>query len=149
MTLFLPMHVRIKRIDQTLPLPAYQTNGAAGFDLYSRVDMEIPPSSVAKIPTNVVIEIPEGYMLMVAARSGLPSKKGLSVPHGFGIIDSDFCGPHDEILFQVYNMTTTPVAVQKGERLGQGVFVPITRANWEEISEMTGQNRGGFGSTGA
>lgn len=143
------MQVKIKRVDTTLPLPAYQTEGAAAFDIYSRLDMEVAPKTVARIPTNLIIETPRDHVLMVAARSGLPSKKNLSIPHGFGIIDADFCGEHDEILFQVYNMSDSPVTIIRGERLGQGMFVPIHKAIWSEVDHMTNATRGGFGSTGS
>ncbi len=139
----------MKRVDTALPLPAYQTKGAAAFDIYSRVDMVIEPKTLARIPTNLIIATPEGYMLMVAARSGLPAKKNLIIPHGFGLIDEDFCGPNDEILFQVYNISDNPVSITRGERLGQGVLVPIAKAEWSEVSEMASASRGGFGSTGS
>ena len=143
------MHVRIKRVDTGLPLPAYQTTGAAAFDVYSRTDLVVEPHTLARIPTNLVIETPPGHVLMIASRSGLPGKKGLIIPHGFGIIDSDFCGDNDEILFQVYNITAEPVTVTRGERLGQGMFVPIQTPSWNEVSTMNRENRGGFGSTGS
>lgn len=142
------MQVTIKRIDTSLPLPEYQTSGAVAFDLYSRVDMAIAPKSLGLIPTNLIIETPKGYMLMLASRSSTPKKKGLLVPHGIGIIDQDYCGEKDELLFQVYNFTDQEVAITKGERIGQGVFVKIEQGQWQEVSEMTGPNRGGFGSTG-
>lgn len=142
------MQVNIKRIDTSLPLPEYQTSGSVAFDLYSRIDMAIAPKSLGLIPTNLIIETPKGYMLMVASRSSTPKKKSLLVPHGIGIIDQDYCGEKDEILFQAYNFSDQEVAITKGERIGQGVFVKIERGDWQEVADMTGPNRGGFGSTG-
>lgn len=142
------MQINIKRIDTSLPLPEYQTSGSVAFDLYSRIDMTIAPKSLGLIPTNLIIETPKGYMLMVASRSSTPKKKSLLVPHGIGIIDQDYCGEKDEILFQAYNFSDQEVAVTKGERIGQAVFVKIERGDWQEATEMTGPNRGGFGSTG-
>lgn len=142
------MQVNIKRIDSSLPMPEYQTSGAVAFDLYSRVDMSIAPKSLGLIPTNLIIETPKGYMLMLASRSSTPKKRGLLVPHGIGIIDQDYCGEKDELLFQVYNFTDQEVAITKGERIGQGVFVKIEQGQWQEVSEMTRPNRSGFGSTG-
>lgn len=142
------MRVNIKRIDTSLPLPEYQTSGAVAFDLYSRIDMTVAPKSLGLIPTNLIIETPHGYMLMLASRSSTPKKKGLLVPHGVGIIDQDYCGEKDELLLQVFNFTDQEVAITKGERMGQGVFVKIEQGEWAEVTEMTGPTRGGFGTTG-
>jgi dUTP pyrophosphatase len=143
------MQVAITRIDPTLPLPTYQTSGAAAFDIYSRIDITIPSHTLAKIPTNLIIATPPDHMLVVAARSSTPGRKGLLVPHGVGIIDSDFRGPNDELLFQVYNFTENSVILERGERIGQGIFVPISRAEFVEHTVTTNDtSRGGFGSTG-
>jgi dUTP pyrophosphatase len=142
------MKIKIKRIDKTLPLPSYQTKGSAAFDLYSRIDMEIKPKEVALIPTNLIIQTPKNYMLAVVTRSSTPKKLGLSVPHGIGIVDQDFCGTEDEIHLQVFNFTDNLVKITKGQRIGQAVFVKIGTAKWQEIDEIKTQTRGGFGSTG-
>ena len=143
------MKVSIKRIDNSLPLPAYQTPGAAAFDIYSRIDMTIASHTVARIPTNLIIATPPGYMLAVVPRSSTPVKKGLSIPHGIGVIDSDYCGPTDEILYQVYNFTNTEVTIERGERVGQAAFLRVDQMEWDEVAEMTDPNRGGFGTTGS
>ena len=140
------MKIKIKRIDKTLPLPEYHTAGAVAFDLYSRIDTTVPPKTLERLPTNIIIEIPKGYMLEIKDRSSTLKKKGLLVSTGF--IDNDFCGETDEILLQVYNLTDKEVRVEKGERLGQGVFIKIETADWEETSVMNCKSRGGFGSTG-
>jgi len=142
------MKVRIKRIDASLDLPKYETDGSVGFDFLAREDTKIAPQSVAVIPGNVVVEVPESYMLVVASRSSTPRKKGLLTPHGIGIIDHDYCGPNDEIGIQVYNFTAEEVEVKKGDRVAQGVFVHIDKFEWEEVEEMAKPSRGGFGSTG-
>ncbi|MEK7131117.1 MAG: dUTP diphosphatase [Patescibacteria group bacterium] len=142
------MRVKIKRIDASLPLPAYQTSGAVAFDLYSREDMAIAPKTIALIPTNIIVEIPKGYMLMLASRSSTPKKKGLMVPNGIGIIDQDYHGTKDEIMLQVYNFSDKETAVSRGERVGQAAFVRVDRSEWEEVAEMPETSRGGFGSTG-
>lgn len=142
------MQVRIKRIDTTLPLPEYHTSGAVAFDVYSRVDLIVEPKTVARIPTNLIIEIPKGYMLGVVPRSSTPAKKGLSIPHGIGVIDQDFCGETDEILYQVYNFTDAPVSIARGERVGQAAFLRVDQAEWEEVASMSENSRGGFGTTG-
>jgi dUTP pyrophosphatase len=140
------MKVKIKLIDKTLPLPEYQTNGAVAFDLYSRTDVVIPPKTLERLPTNVIVATPKGYMLEIKDRSSTLKKKGLLVSTGY--IDNDYCGEMDEILLQVYNLTDSEVKVEKGERLGQGAFVKVEIAEWEETDIMDKESRGGFGTTG-
>ncbi|MBI5754596.1 dUTP diphosphatase [Candidatus Peregrinibacteria bacterium] len=142
----LPIH--IKRIDPTLPLPVYETEGSVGFDLLARTDVSIAPKSLALIPSNVIVEVPPEYMLMIAARSSTPRRKGLLVPHGIGVIDHDFCGPDDEILIQVYNFTEQDVTVARGEKIAQGILVKIGKCEFVEVNDISRKTRGGFGSTG-
>ena len=140
--------MNIKRIDPKLPLPMYETAGAVGFDFVAREEVVVEPKSLGLIPGNVVIVVPEGYMLVVASRSSAPKKKGLLTPHGIGIIDHDYCGPTDEIKVQVYNFCDQSVMVARGEKIAQGVFVKIEKFEFEEVAEMKRESRGGFGSTG-
>ena len=142
------MEIKIKRIDTTLPLPEYKTKGAVAFDLYSRTNEVIPPRSLKLIPANFIIGTPEGYMLMLAARSSLASKKGLMMGNGIGTIDQDYCGEEDELRLNLYNFTDTEVVIEKGERLAQGIFVKIEKGNWNEVDKMADESRGGFGTTG-
>ena len=142
------MKVKIKRIDNSLPLPVYETAGSVGFDIIAREDTIIEPRAIAMVPSNLIVEVPTGYMLVVASRSSTPSKKGLTPPHGFGIIDHDYCGPEDEIKVLVYNFSASSVEVKRGEKIAQGVFVRIDKFEWEEVLEIEGASRGGFGSTG-
>ncbi len=141
------MKVKIKRVDKSLPLPIYETNGSVGFDLLARVDTVVKDNSIELIPANVIIEVPEGYMLAIASRSSTPRKKGLTPPHGFGIIDHDYCGEGDEIKIQVYNFSGADVEIKKGEKIAQGVFVRVDKFGWEEVDKMDKETRGGFGST--
>ena len=141
------MKVRIRRIDKELPLPAYKTAGAAGFDMSARVAMTILPKGVAYIPLNVAIESPEGHMLLLAARSSL-HKKGLMLANGIGIGDRDFSGNNDEYKAAVYNYTDQPVSVARGDRVAQGLFKRYEAAEWHEVDDLENQDRGGFGSTG-
>jgi dUTP pyrophosphatase len=142
------VRVPITRVDPSLPLPEYQTAGAAGFDFHARLDTVIPPGEVGSIPSNVIIAVPEGYVLVVTLRSSAPRRKGLMVPHGVGIIDRDYQGPSDEIMLQVYNFTENEVVVQRGERIAQGLLMPVERCDWEEVLSPMAESRGGFGSTG-
>ncbi len=141
------MRVKIKRIDASLPLPVYETSGSVGFDFLARETVSIEPGSLGLVPSNVIVEVPVGYMLMVASRSSTPRKKSLSTPHGLGIIDHDYCGPEDEIKIQVYNFSNTTVTVERGEKIAQGVFVRVDKLEWEEVESMKEESRGGFGST--
>lgn len=140
------MKVKIKRIDKTLPLPRYESPGAVAFDVLARETTEILPHSIGRIPTNIIVEIPKGYMILLKDRSSTAGKKGLLCTPGY--IDQDFHGPEDEILLQFYNFQEIPVVIERGERLGQAAFVPIAIVEFEEVEQMSKKNRGGFGSTG-
>ena len=142
------MKVRIQRVDKDLPLPKYETEGSVGFDFLAREDTEIPAKTVGLIPGNVIVEVPATYMLLISLRSSTPRKKGLLMPHGIGVIDHDYCGPDDEIKIQVYNFTDAAVVIKRGEKIAQGIFVHIDKFDWEEVSKIRDQSRGGFGSTG-
>jgi dUTP pyrophosphatase len=139
---------KIVRRDRTVALPAYQTAGAAGFDLAASVEMTVAPGEVALVPTGLVIEVPAGHFLGIFARSSTPLKRGLMVANGVGIVDSDYCGPDDEIKIEVVNFTKAPVTVRKGDRLAQGVLMPYVRASWHESESAERATRGGFGATG-
>ncbi len=142
------MKVRIQRVDKALPLPKYETAGSVGFDFIAREDCIVAPKTVSLIPGNVTVEVPKNFVLFVTLRSSTPRKKGLLMPHGVGVIDHDYCGPHDEIKIQVYNFTDQPVTVTRGEKIAQGIFVHIDKPEWEEVAKIREESRGGFGSTG-
>ena len=110
--------------------------------------MTIRPGEVALVPTGLVIEVPKGHFLGVFARSSTPLKRGLMVANGVGIVDSDYCGPQDEIKIEVVNFTQAPVDVKCGDRLAQGVILSYAQAEWVERESVAGATRGGFGSTG-
>ncbi len=141
------MKVKIFRLDKDLPLPIYETAGAVGFDLLAREDAEIQPRAIELIPANVIVETPPGFALLITSRSSTPRKKGLTQPHGLGIIDQDYCGGEDEIKIQVQNFTDEVVKVEKGEKIAQGLFVRCERAEFEEVEKVESKTRGGFGST--
>lgn len=141
------MNVTITRLDPTLPLPARETAGAAGFDLAAASDITIAPHAIALIPTGLIIKVPDGYFLGIFARSSTPLKRGLMVANGVGVIDTDYCGPEDEVRIQVLNFTNDPVTVKRGDRIAQGIFLRYTPPEWQE-GDPAGATRGGFGSTG-
>ena len=91
------MNVRIRRLQADVPLPRYESDHAAAFDFSAADDVTIAPSQVALVPTGLVIEVPDGMFLGIFARSSTPVKRGLMVANGVGVIDPDYCGPHDEI----------------------------------------------------
>jgi dUTP pyrophosphatase len=143
------MHVRIRRIYPSIPLPEYQSEGAAGFDLAASEDTVVKPGAVVLVPTGLVIEVPVGYFLAVFARSSTPLKRGLMVANGVGVVDSDYCGPADEVKIEVFNFTAESVCVKAGDRIAQGLLVPVVRAQFEEVTNDLRQgSRGGFGATG-
>ncbi len=143
-----PLSVTIKRIEPDLPLPAYHTAGAVGFDLYTRKTTCIAPDELVDLPSNLIIQTPTGYGLVIAPRSSTP-KLGLAMPHSFGLIDPDFAGVGDEIHLRFRNTTNKPVQVKRGQRLAQGFLVALPRVAWREVANIEQPSRGGFGTTGA
>ena len=140
--------VLIKRIDKELAMPKFETKGAVAFDLLTRVETVILPGKIGLVPANIIVKVPEGYMLCLASRSGTPGKRGLLTPHGFGVIDLDYHGPEDELKVLVYNFTDTPVTVGRGDRIAQGICVRVDKFELEEVDHIEAETRGGFGSTG-
>ncbi|MFT3975225.1 MAG: dUTP diphosphatase [Amaricoccus sp.] len=149
--------VRVLRLpshDPALPLPAYATAGAAGFDFYAslppqdRADgMTLAPGARALIPTGLAVEIPPGHELQVRPRSGLALRHGLALVNSPGTIDSDYRG---EIGIIVINLGAGPVTLTHGMRIAQGVLAPVTRLTWVEADGLgdSARGTGGFGSTG-
>ena len=140
--------VRIHRLHEHVSLPQYATAGSAAFDLAASVDTTIAAGEVKLVPTGLVIEVPEGMFLGVFARSSTPLKRGLMVANGVGVVDSDYRGPTDEIRVPVINVTGRPVLIASGDRIAQGILLPAPRVEWEEVSDLAAESRGGFGSTG-
>lgn len=138
---------RIRRLVPDVTLPAYQTAESAGFDLAASEDITIEPGEVALVPTGLVVEVPHGYFLGVFARSSTPLKRGLMVANGVGVVDPDYSGPADEVKIEVVNFTQRPAHVKKGDRIAQGLFIPVVQARWIEVDEIRPASRGGFGST--
>ena len=144
-----PLTLTITKIHPEAQLPAYQTADAAGFDLASTADVTVDPGRVALIPTGLVIRVPQRMFLAIFARSSTPLKRGLMIANGVGVIDPDYCGPADEVKIAVMNFTGAPVAIQRGDRIAQGIFLAAPRVTWEEAEALGGESRGGFGATGA
>lgn len=141
------MTVTITRLSPDVPLPTYGTAGAAAFDLAASADTVVPPRAIALVPTGLVVGVPAGHCLAILARSSTPLKRGLMVANGVGVVDSDYCGPADEVKIQVINVTDTPVHVAAGDRIAQGMVLAAPRVTFVE-ADAAGPSRGGFGSTG-
>ncbi len=141
------MNIRIKRFDPTLPLPEYKTEGAVAFDLAARIEVTIEAGKVGYVPLNVAIRPPDGHMLLLAARSSL-HKRGVMLANGVGIGDEDFSGNTDEYHAALFNFSDLVVTIKRGDRIAQGMFVPIVRGGWNEVDDMGFPDRGGFGTTG-
>src|SRR5437868_6539844 len=143
------LSVRIHRLDASIPLPRYESGGAAGFDLSASAEVVVPPGGVALVPTGLVVEVPAGHFLGIFARSSTPLKRGLMVANGVGVVDADYCGQRDEVKIAVLNFTNAPVNVRAGDRIAQGLFIPVARAEWQETAgDLRDGWRGGFGATG-
>ena len=124
------MQIPIHRVDSSLPLPQYATEGSFAFDLIARQDTTIMPRNIELIPSNIIIECPTDWALMILPRSSTPRKKMLVFPHSIGLIDADYCGEDDEIHIQVLNIGDTVVTVHRGERIAQGIFVRTERGGF-------------------
>jgi dUTP pyrophosphatase len=142
------MQVKIYKKDPNVKTPRFETKGSVGFDLASNMDIEILAHEIALIPTGLVIEVPENFALILASRSSTPRKKGLTMPHGIGVIDQDYSGENDEIKIQVKNFLEKPVLIKKGDKIAQGIFLKTEIAEFQEVQKAPKPaTRGGFGST--
>ncbi len=143
--------VHIKQLTNAdgLHLPHYQTEHAAGVDLYAAVDTEtvIGPREWKLIPTGVAVAIPEGYEGQVRPRSGLALKHGIGLLNAPGTIDADYRGEISAILF---NFSEKPFTIRRGDRIAQMVFARVVKATFERVDALsdTARGAGGFGHTG-
>lgn len=134
-----------------LPLPSYETSGAAGMDVSAALPEGTPviigPMERSLIPTALSIELPQGYEAQIRPRSGLALKSGLTVLNTPGTIDSDYRG---EIKIILVNLSNNPVEINRADRIAQMVIAPVTRARMTQVDSLslTKRGAGGFGSTG-
>ena len=146
-----PIQIRIRREPGTedLPLPRYQTELAAGMDLYAAVSgpVRLRPGERAMIPAGFSIEIPPGYEGQIRPRSGLAIRYGLTMVNAPGTIDADYRGPVQVLLV---NLGSEEVTISRGMRIAQLVIAPVARAELVETQELqaTARGAGGFGHTG-
>ena len=142
--------VKIKRVRENVPLPAYETDGAAALDLRSAADgpITVRPGETVRVPTGIALA-PEtaGVVAVLCARSGLAAKHGLTLVNGIGVIDSDYRG---EIAAALVNLGGEAYTVEPGERVAQLMFLPVLHAKLLEAQTLdeTARGEGGFGSTG-
>lgn len=141
--------VRFKKLNPNAVMPSYGTEFAAGADLYACIDepLQIEAGETAFVKTGLAMEIPEGLVGLVYARSGLACKSGLAPANKVGVIDSDYRG---EIMVALHNHSKETRIVESGERIAQMVLAPYVYGEYEEVDELdeTGRGSGGFGSTG-
>jgi dUTP pyrophosphatase len=133
---------------QDLPLPAYETAGAAGMDLRAAEPMVLKPGARCLLPTGIAIALPQGFEAQVRPRSGLAVKHGVTVLNAPGTIDCDYRG---EVKVPLINLGQEDFQILRGERIAQMVIAPVTRIAWAEASSLaeTARGAGGFGSSGS
>lgn len=145
--------VRLAHHDPALPLPAYETPGAAGMDLRAclppdqrAAGLTLAPGARAAVPTGLAIALPQGVELQVRPRSGLALRHGVTVANAPGTVDSDYRG---EVMALLVNLGDAPFTIGHGDRVAQAVLAPVLQAVWEEGPlDPTVRGAGGFGSTG-
>lgn len=137
--------------DKSVPLPVYETPGAAGADLRANLPDQrrvlLQPGARALVPTGLCIEIPEGYEVQIRPRSGLALKHGITLLNAPGTIDSDYRGPLGVILM---NAGQEAFEISHADRIAQMVVTPVVQARLELVADLSTTQRGtgGFGSTG-
>ncbi len=144
------MIVKVKKLDDRAILPTYGSAYAAGADLYALIEGEsltIGAGETVLVRTGLSVEIPEGYVGLIYARSGLATKRGLAPANKVGVIDSDYRG---EVKIALFNQSGEEQIVLAGERVAQLVIAPYLAVEYEQAEELsfTVRGEGGFGSTG-
>ena len=143
------MHVRITRLDPSLPLPTQQHAGDAGYDLHARETFDLSAGGGrALVPTGVAVQIPPGYAGFVLPRSGLALKHGVTCLNTPGLIDAPYRGELKVLL--VNTDPDIPYRIDRGDRIAQLVVQRVELVEWVEVDELAGSDRDvfGFGSTG-
>lgn len=143
------MLVAVKKLHPDAILPTYGSEFSAGADLYALTESELVfcPNETKFVRTGLAVEIPEGYVGLIYARSGLASKRGLAPANKVGVVDSDYRG---EVMVALHNHSREEQRVAPGERIAQLVIAPYLKAEFSEREELseTVRGEGGFGSTG-
>lgn len=141
--------VRFKKLDERAVAPKYGSAAAAGADLYAILDepLTLEAGYTALVHTGLAVEIPESFVGLICARSGLATKRGLAPANKVGVIDADYRG---ELMVALHNHGTEAQTIDHGERVAQLMLVPYLTADYTEVDELsdTVRGEGGFGSTG-
>ena len=142
------VEVLVQRLDQGLPLPAYEHPGDAGMDLRSRIDVSIEPGGRCLVPTGIAIAMRPGYAAFVHPRSGMALRHGVTILNAPGTIDAGYRGEISVIL--VNHDRFESFEISRGDRIAQLVVTSVASATLVEVSDLPGSHRGdgGFGSTG-
>ena len=143
------MKVQLQKLHPNAVIPTFGSSGAAGADLYALLDQPVTllPAQTLLIKTGIAVAIPDGYVGLIFARSGLASKRGLAPANKVGVIDSDYRG---ELMVALHNHSDQPQTVEAGERIAQLAILPYLQPQFEETQQLdeTIRGTGGFGSTG-
>ena len=144
------LSVRVQKLHKDAVLPAYGTAYAAGADLHALLlgeTLSFAPGETRLVRTGLSMEIPEGFVGLIYARSGIATKRGLAPANKVGVLDSDYRG---EVMVALHNHSDVVQTVEDGERIAQLVIAPYLTAAFEEAEslESTARGSGGFGSTG-
>ena len=141
--------VLFTKLDPNAISPSYGSTFAAGADLYALLEQEatIPAGQTVMVHTGIAMEVPEGYVGLIYARSGLACKRHLAPANKVGVIDSDYRG---ELIVALHNHGEVDQTILPGERIAQLVITPYLTANFIETTSLSDTERGagGFGSTG-
>jgi dUTP pyrophosphatase len=142
------IEVRIKLLDEDLPMPRYQHEGDAGLDLPSRVDYVLEPGERAMIPTGIAVAIPRGYAGFVLPRSGLASRHGIALVNSPGLVDSGYRG--EMAIIMINTDKREAFHIKRGDRIAQLVIQRVEEVTLVGVDELddTSRGEGGFGSTG-
>lgn len=139
---------KVKRMKEDIKLPERSTLNSAGYDFFALEDIIFNPNTITRVFTGVKCELMPNQVLILANRSSNPSKKGLILLNGIGVVDADYYGNPDndgEIAFEFYNMLDEIVEIKKGEKLGQGLILKFDKT---EDDYVTNVRKSGWGSTG-
>ena len=141
--------VLVKKLEPSVKLPSYKTNGASGMDLMAFINksIELKPRESCLVPTGLSVAFPDGYEIQIRPRSGLAAKNNISVLNTPGTIDSDYRGEIKVILFNHGNKN---FKINNNDRIAQMILTPVVKMDLEETNELPESIRGarGFGSTG-
>ncbi|MCC7145241.1 MAG: dUTP diphosphatase [Phycisphaeraceae bacterium] len=147
------LQIAIQRLPHNpdVPLPAYQSDHAAGMDVHAAVPAEQPlviaPGKFALVPAGFSLAVPEGFEAQIRPRSGLAAKHGVTALNSPGTIDADYRG---EVKILLINLGAEPFTIQRGMRIAQLIIKPVPKVQWVQVDELppTRRGQGGFGHTG-